>query len=139
MVDMARRGPKEITDQHKAAMATGRTESRAVKNYLEALEQHRPKRGRRRTPDSINARLDKIDLELAEADPMTRLSLIQERLDLKQDLKSLESSVDLSEIESEFIAAARSYSDRKGITYRAWREFGVSASVLKEAGIQRTG
>ncbi len=136
---MARRGPKEITDEHKAAMAAGRAEGRAVKNYLEALEQHRPKRGRKRTPDSINSRLDKIDDELAVADPMTRLSLVQERLDLKEELKRMDDAVDLTEVEAGFVQAAKAYSDRKNISYRAWREIGVPASVLKAAGISRAG
>jgi uncharacterized protein YicC (UPF0701 family) len=134
---MARRGPKEITDQHKAAMAAGRAEGRAVKNYLEALEQHRPKRGRKRTAESINARLDKIDEELVTSDPVARLSLVQERLDLKEELKRMDTAVDLSEVEAEFIAAAKPYGERKGISYQAWREIGVPAAVLKSAGIGR--
>lgn len=119
-------------------MAAGRSEGRAVKNYLEALEQHRPKRGRKRTPESINARLDKIDDELVAADPVTRLNLIQERLDLKDELKRMERAVDLTEVEKEFVAAAKPYSERRGISYQAWREIGVPASVLKEAGISRS-
>jgi uncharacterized protein YicC (UPF0701 family) len=135
---MARRGPKEITDEHKAAMAAGRTEGRAVKKYLEALEDHRPRRGRKRTPDSINTRLDKIDDELVAADPMTRLSLIQERLDLKDELRRLDTAVDLTDVEAEFVAAAKAYGERKGISYQAWREIGVPAAVLKSAGISRS-
>jgi hypothetical protein len=135
---MARRGQREITDQHKAAMATGRAEGRAVKNYLEALERHRPKRGRKRTPDSINARLERIDEEMVEADPMARLSLVQERLDLKDELKRMESAVDLTEFENDFVAAAKPYSERKGISYQAWREIGVPAQVLRQAGISRS-
>jgi hypothetical protein len=126
-----------VTDEHKAAMAAGRTEARAVKNYLEALEQHRPKRGRKRTPDSINVRLAKIDGELASADPVKRLNLIQERLDLLQELESLETTVDLSGLESEFVKAAKGYGERKGISYGAWREVGVPAATLKAAGIGR--
>jgi hypothetical protein len=47
-----------VSDSHKAAMAKGREESRAVSADLGALEAHRLKRGRRRTPESIRARLD---------------------------------------------------------------------------------
>jgi hypothetical protein len=136
---MAQRGPKEITPQHKAAMAAGRVEGRAVKNYLEALDQHRPKRGRKRTPDSINARLAKIDTELESADVVKRLSLIQERLDLLKELESLGTTVDLSGLEAEFVKAAKGYGERKGISYGAWREVGVSAATLKAAGITRAG
>jgi hypothetical protein len=134
---MPRRGPKEITDAHKAAMAAGRAEGRAVKKYLEALEQHRPKRGRKRTADSISARLEKIDQELVPADPMKRLSLIQERLDLKEELRRMDEAVDLTEVEADFVAAARTYGERKGISYEAWREIGVPPAVLKSAGITR--
>lgn len=119
-------------------MAAGRAEGRAVKRYLEALEQHRPRRGRKRTPESINKRLEAIEQELATADPVTRLNLVQERLDLNAELKRMEDVVDLSEVEKDFIAAAKSYSERRGISYQAWREIGVPASVLKEAGISRS-
>jgi hypothetical protein len=120
-------------------MAAGRVEGRAVKNYLEALDQHRPKRGRKRTPESINARLAKIDTELESADVVKRLSLIQERLDLLKELESLGTTVDLSGLETEFVKAAKGYGERKGISYGAWREVGVSAATLKAAGITRAG
>ena len=42
-----------------ARPASGRTSGNAVRRYLEALENNRPKRGRKRTPESINARLAK--------------------------------------------------------------------------------
>ena len=118
-------------------MAAGRTEGRAVRKYLEALEQHRPKRGRRRTPDSINARLEKIDREFGDADPVTRLTLVQERIDLQAELAAMEDPVDLDAVEAEFVAAAKGYGERKGISYAAWREVGVPAAVLKRAGISR--
>jgi hypothetical protein len=134
---MAQRGPKQITDEHKAAMAVGRAEGRAIKNYLEALEDHKPRRGRRRTPDSINARLAKIDVELEGADPMKRLGLIQERLDLLKELEQLAEPVDLSELEEQFVISAKGYSERKGISWQAWREVGVPAKVLERAGLSR--
>ena len=137
MGPMAQRGPKNLSPEHKAAMAAGRTEGRAVKKYLEALEQHRPKRGRRRTPDSINTRLEKIDREFVDADPMTRLALVQERIDLNAELDAMEDPVDLEAIEADFVAAAKGYGERKGISYAAWREVGVPAAVLRRAGISR--
>jgi hypothetical protein len=127
----------KMTDEHKAALAAGRAEGRAVRAYLEALDQHRPKRGRKRTPDSVNARLAKIDTELVSADPMTRLSLVQERLDLLTELESLTTTVDLTALESDFVKSAKGYGERKGISYAAWREVGVSAATLKAAGISR--
>ena len=41
-------------------------------------------------------------------------------------------------VEAAFVDVAKSYSDRQGISYSAWREVGVEASVLKRAGIART-
>jgi hypothetical protein len=134
---MAQRGPKNITPEHKAAMAAGRAEGRAIKNYLEALETNKPRRGRRRTEASINTRLEKIDAELVGADPMKRLGLIQERLDLLHELEQLTAPVDMSALEEQFVIAAQGYSERKGISWTAWREVGVPASVLERAGVSR--
>jgi hypothetical protein len=126
-----------MSDEHKAALAEGRNQGRAVRRYLEALEAHKPKRGRKRTSDSIQKRLDKIDGELAGADPLKRLQLIQERIDLLDELETAGAKVDLSELESGFVDAAAAYSQRKGISYAAWRQLGVEASVLKRAGVSR--
>ena len=46
-----------MTDSHKAALERGRAEGRIVRDYLEALRSNKPKRGRKRTADSINKRL----------------------------------------------------------------------------------
>ena len=126
-----------MTDEHKAALAEGRAQGRAVRAYLEALEAHKPKRGRKRTPDSIKKRLAKIELEIGDADPLKRLNLIQERLDLQGELDATEETVDLSALEQEFAGAAKAYGERKGISYAAWRELGVAAATLKDAGIGR--
>ena len=63
---------------------------------------------------------------------------MQERRDLEDELQSMDSAVDLSAIESSFVKVAKSYSERQGISYAAWREVGVEASVLKKAGIGRS-
>jgi hypothetical protein len=126
-----------MSDDHKAALAEGRTQGRAVRRYLEALDVHRPKRGRKRTADSIGKRLERIDAEMAEADPLKRLQLRQERLDLMRELEKVDQKVDLTDLEKDFVAAAGPYSRRKGISYAAWREAGVSPAVLKRAGIGR--
>ena len=136
---MAKKGPKSMTAEHKEALAAGRTESKAVKDYLNALEANRPKRGRRRTPESIERRLAALNEQIPGAEPFQRLSLIQERVDLERELDALTSGsgVDLSELEKGFVKVARSYAERKGISYAAWREVGVPAATLKSAGITR--
>jgi hypothetical protein len=128
---------KEMTDEHKAALAEGRSQGRAVRSYLEALDAHRPKRGRKRTPESMRARLATIESTIDSADPMTRLQLVQERLDLAAAIAAAETTIDLSALEEGFVAAAAAYGERKGISYSAWREVGVPAAVLKRAGIGR--
>ena len=133
-----KRGPKRpMTDQHKAALALGRAEGRTVREYLDGLRASKPKRGRKRTTDSINARLAAIDEELASADPLSELKLVQERMDLTIELANMDSGVDLTSLEAEFVKVAQGYSERQGISYAAWREVGVEASVLKRAGISR--
>jgi hypothetical protein len=130
---------RSMTEEHKAALAEGRDQGRVVRRYLETLESHRPKRGRKRTPETISKRLTAIDEKLAGADPLSRLHLVQERLDLQRQLESENGTgVDLEQLEVEFIEVAGSYSERKGITYDAWRAVGVEPRVLKAAGILRS-
>jgi hypothetical protein len=123
---------------HKEALAAGRNESRAVKHYLVALEATKPKRGRKRTPDSIKKRLTAIDQSYADADPLSRVNLAQERMNLEGELALMQQKVDVSALETAFIKSARAYSQRRGISYAAWREVGVTPAVLKKAGISRS-
>lgn len=127
-----------MSDEHKEALAEGRDQGRAVRLYLEALVTHRPRRGRRRTPDSIRARLASIDDRLRTADALTRLHLAQEQLDLQGELERVEGDTgpDLAQLEARFVKVAASYSDRKGLTRAAWKEVGVPPKVLDRAGIR---
>jgi hypothetical protein len=134
---MSPRGKGSVTEEHKAAMAEGRNQSRAIGSYLEALEQHKPKRGRKRTPESIDKQVADIDAKLVSANAITRLGLVQQRLDLLKERETLGAEVDLTAFEDAFVAAAKPYSERKGISYEAWRELGVPAPILKRAGIGR--
>jgi hypothetical protein len=126
-----------MSDEHKQALALGRDQGRAVRRYLEALEAHKPKRGRKRTPESIEKRLAVIEADLETADPLTRVNLVQERMDLESELAAKEAVVDLTELEADFIASVAEYSERKGISYAAWREAGVDAGILRQAGLRR--
>jgi hypothetical protein len=129
-----------MTDAHKEALAIGRAQGRAVKHYLEALERNRPKRGRKRTADSIQRQLDQVDEKIGSADPLQRLHLIQHRNDLSRELEREGGPTDdMEALEDEFVAAAHEYGQRKGINYSTWREAGVPAAVLERAGIRRGG
>ena len=127
-----------MSESHKAALAEGRVQGRAIRLYLEALEAHRPRRGRKRTTQMLNDRLAAIDRELEHADSVRHLQLVQERLDLQAALESAERAVDISALEPGFIEAAADYSRRRGISYAAWREVGVPSAVLRAAGITRS-
>jgi hypothetical protein len=127
-----------MTDEHKAALAKGREEGLAVRRYLEAIESSRPRRGRRRTPTSISKRLEAIEAELASADPLSRLHLIQQKKDLTEELERNADTEDIAELEKQFVKVARAYGDRKGIGYSTWRAAGVSAAVLQKASVART-
>ena len=127
-----------MTDEHKAALERGRAEGRVVREYLEGLRSSKPKRGRKRTPDSINSRLRAIEEALTEATAIEELQLIQERRDLTAELEQMDRGVDLTELEEAFVGVASAYGDRKGISYASWREVGVSAATLKRAGIGRS-
>ena len=128
---------RAMTDDHKSALAVGRSEGRAVRAYLEALDGSRPKRGRKRTAASISARLQRITDDLETADPLKRLALTQEQLDLSAELEALGDATDVSALEADFVRVARAYAQRKGITYHAFRSIGVPAAALKKASIPR--
>lgn len=128
-----------MSDEHKAALAQGRTEGRIVRDYLEALRSNRPKRGRKRTEASITRRLEAIEKSLSEANPLNELKLVQERRDLLAERESMTNGVDLSDVEDKFVQVAKEYGERQGISYSSWREVGVQPNVLKRAGISRSG
>ncbi len=127
-----------MSADHKAALAKGREEGRVVRRYLEALESSKPRRGRKRTPDSIRKRLHTIDSSLPTADPLSKLHMVEEKQRLEAELSTTGDTVDLAALEKNFVKVARVYGERKGISYSAWRAVWVSPSVLQQARIPRT-
>ena len=123
----------KMTDSEKSEIA-------AVRDYLKALEQNAPRRGRRRTAESVGRQLAALEGEMAGASVTKRLSLIQQRINLEADLEALSqaASVDLSALEAGFATHAAAYGGRRGISHAAWREIGVSSATLKTAGIRRS-
>jgi len=126
-----------MSQEHKAALAQGRLEARSIKAYLHALDSRKP--GRPVTKESLDKRLDRINGKLAgETDPLKRVDLMQSRLDIEGALANVEDGANIEELAAGFVSHASSYSDRKGISYTAWRRFGVPADVLRKAGIPET-
>lgn len=126
-----------MSEEHKAALARGRKEARAIKAYLKAVETKRP--GRPVTKESLQARLFSVNQKIgAVDDPLRKVDLIQTKLDIEAALADVESVVNMDRLEDDFVEYAVAYSDRKGVSYTAWREFGVPAAVLKRAGVAET-
>jgi len=127
-----------MSAEHKAAIAQGRRESKAIKAYLEAISVPK-RRGRPVTPEGLEAKIADLDQRIRdESDPLARVDLYQARLDAQDTLEQLTATVDIDALEVGFVEHAASYSARKGITWPAWREAGVSAGVLRAAGVKRT-
>jgi hypothetical protein len=128
---------RAMTEEHKTALAAGRSEGLAVRRYLEALESAKPRRGRRPSPETIENKVAAISERLANADPLTRLHLIQEQRNLVARQQTAAAATDLTDLEAAFVGVAAAYGARKGIDYATWRSAGVPAEVLREAGISR--
>jgi hypothetical protein len=126
-----------MSQEHKDALAKGRAEARSIKVYLEALGGRKP--GRPVTKESLDKRLARVNAKLdAEDDPLKRIDIMQSKLDIEDALASVTGGASIEELASGFVTHAKSYSDRKGISYTAWRRFGVPADVLRKAGIPET-
>ena len=131
-----RRGGTPLAPEHKMAMAQGRNHTRIIRNYLDALVADRDSRGRRRARKALEAKLVKIEHDMATAeDPLRCVALLQQRIDASDQLHELGDIVNMDELEAQFVAIVGPYSERKGISRQAWREFGVEAKVLSAAGI----
>ena len=127
----------------KRAAASGsqrRDLARVVRRYLGALETEKAAKGRKRGLEAIQNRLLKIDELLVTADPLSRLHLTQERIDLHAEVVRVAngSDADFAALEREFVQVAKAYGEASGVTYAAWRQVGVDGDLLEKAGIART-
>lgn len=114
--------------------------AKIVRRYLSAIDAAKPGRSVRRTIEAVASRIVKIDELLVSADPLSRLLLTQERIDLHAEHVRLTTTTagSVEDFEAEFVKVARAFGDRAGVTYAAWRQVGVEAAVLERAGIHRT-
>lgn len=120
--------------EHNAKLTSSIKATAAVKAYLGSLTASRDA-GRR---DQLGAQVEDLKLQIraARADrvpPTEVLRLIQKRLDIESQMRNSASRV---ELEQAFITHAHTYASRRGITRHAFREMGVPAKVLDEAGIR---
>ena len=104
-----KRGPAKMTDSHKAALAEGREASRHVRAYLEALAANKPKRGRKRTKETVQKQLDEVTAQIGPALGLKKLELAQRRIDLAAELDSFAVTVDLTDLRKIFVKHAKPY------------------------------
>jgi hypothetical protein len=131
-----RRGRRTVPEEQLA-------EDRAIRSYLNFMERRRTRarlpidRGRL-TLEQVDEKLADLERRLPSASPITRLQLIQERLDLvlrRQHLTADQEPDDESDLEDAFVKHAAGYSARKGISAEAWRQMGVNRVTLRRAGL----
>ena len=132
---MARPKGSKLTASHKQALSDGRKMASVVDRYLIALESTKPKRGRKRTKDAVAKQLTRVEAELATAKGLRKVQLLQDRINLTDELNAKDAATDMTALEAEFVKVAKGYSEAKGVTAAAWKAFGVSADVLKKAGL----
>lgn len=133
-----KRGPRKVTAAHKKAMAQGRSEAVSVNRYLAVLHSPRP-RGRQVTRASLQARLAQAQTRAKQSTGLDRVLAAQAVRDLQARLAtSPTNNADIKTLERDFVKVAKLVSQRRGISYGAWRDAGVAADVLKRAGIART-
>ena len=103
------------------------------------MQENQPVDGRKKvSPSVLEKRINKIRKEIETAESSTtRLSLIQKMFNLEDELEKASKVDQKPELEAEFINVAKSYSERKQISAKAWEAVGVKKQVLREAGIIR--
>ena len=130
---------RKLSTAHKKALAEGRTMSSAVDRYLAAV--NTPKqRGRKVSAATLAQRLAEAQATVKTARGVEKLLAAQAVRDLKRRVAQANSTsdVDLKSLEVAFVRVAKKFGENRGIDYGAWRNAGVSAVVLKRAGIART-
>jgi hypothetical protein len=133
----SKRAPaKKLSASHKRALAAGRTEAHHVRVYLDALAAHKPRRGRQRTDATVRKQLAAAETELATATGYRKLELAARRIELRAELDTKDARSDLSALRKNFVKHAAKYASRKGIPKQAFRDAGVPAADVREAGIK---
>ncbi|MFM7225080.1 MAG: hypothetical protein ACKO1Y_06565 [Actinomycetota bacterium] len=136
----AKPGPRKMTAAHKKALADGRAMSATVDRYLTSINTPK-RRGRKVSTATLETRLRAAQSRSRSATGVEKVVAAQEVRDLRAKLteaKGTGNGADLKAVEAAFVKVARKFGEARGITYGAWRDAGVSAAVLKKAGVART-
>lgn len=110
-----------------------------IGKYLDECRGDRGSRGlkpmTRRSPEKIEAAIAKLEAKLPDMTTMAELIARSRILELRQALVVAQAN-GASTSRAFFVEHAGAYAAQKGISYAAFREMGVAARVLKEAGIK---
>ena len=133
----AERGPAKMTDRTSRRWPKGARRRGTCARTLEALAANKPKRGRKRTKETVQRQLDEVSAQIGPAAGLSKLELAQRRIDLAAELEAFDVTVDLSDLRRNFLKPARPYAESKGISYSRGGRPGSQAEDLKAAGITR--
>ena len=113
--------------------------SATVDRYLRLINTPK-RRGRKVSVATLEQRLALARKRLPTATGLERAYTAQEIRDLLAKIAQLPSAddADRTRAEAAFVKIAKAFSERRGLTYGAWRDAGVPADVLRRAGISRT-
>lgn len=130
---------RTMSSAHKKALAEGRNMSATVDRYLAAINTPK-KRGRKVSVGSLRTRLAAAKERAQSTVGVERVLAAQEVRDLRDRLASAEATTttDIKKLEQDFVKVAKAFSERRGVSYGAWRDAGVPPAALRKAGIART-
>jgi len=116
-----------MTEESKAKVQAGMAEARAIRAYLGLVQSDgfRIRGPRAKSPEQLQEQI------ATTTDPVERLKL-RPQLRAALDIEMTE-----ADLIKNFVEHCEAFSTKHGITYADWRDEGVPASVLKEAGISR--
>ncbi len=135
-----KRSPQRtLSASHKRALHAGRTNAAVVDRYLAAINTPK-RRGRKVTKATLEQRLLAAQAQVRTATGVQKVLAAQNVRDLQAKIAeaSVNGDADIKSLEAAFVKVAKQFGEQRGISYAAWRAGGVSAVVLKRAGVART-
>lgn len=131
---------RRLSPQHKAALAEGRTMSATVDRYITYINMPKT-RGRKVPLAELRRRREAARETVRTATGVAKLTAAQDARDLEARIATLEAAsngTNGAKLEADFIKVAKRFGAARSVGYGAYREAGVSAVVLKKAGVART-
>ena len=122
-----KKADRKMSDEHKAALAKGREQGRAVREYLAALSEEK-KPGRKVDPETLAQKITQVQEQIvSEPDPAKRVEQIQKRLDLEAQQADASEGVDLEALEQGFVEGLFGFERGHGVTVGSRVQSGLPA------------